>query len=149
MTGVRWHADVLAPEARQAITALSDLPSMGEFYLAGGTALALQFGHRPSVDLDFFTPADRLSAGKRPAFLAQLTSQGKFLTREQSDGTVHGRCRETDVSFLSYPYPLLDETLFWEGLRIAGPRDIGLMKINAIIGRGKLTLQKRGSKRLI
>jgi hypothetical protein len=32
------------------------LPSVDPFFLVGGTALALQMGHRVSIDLDLFTP---------------------------------------------------------------------------------------------
>jgi hypothetical protein len=51
-----WHPEVLPADAHKTLVELSALPVMKQFYLAGGTALALQWGHRISVDLDFFTP---------------------------------------------------------------------------------------------
>ena len=49
--------DVLPKATVRAFKKCSEIPifSQGGWYLAGGTALALQVGHRQSVDLDFFT----------------------------------------------------------------------------------------------
>jgi len=49
---VSLHLDILPPAQRKIWDALSALPS--EFVLYGGTAIALQLGHRQSVDFDFF-----------------------------------------------------------------------------------------------
>lgn len=45
----------LLPDTLRAIKLIAGLPEIKKAYLAGGTALALQLGHRVSVDLDFFT----------------------------------------------------------------------------------------------
>ena len=62
MTGFAPHLDVLLPPQRQLWTELVEIPK--EFVLYGGTAVALRFGYRTSVDFDFFTSrpldADRL-----------------------------------------------------------------------------------------
>ena len=50
-----WHPEVLPAEAHQILAMLAGEPSLASYYLAGGTALALQWGHRTSIDLDFFT----------------------------------------------------------------------------------------------
>src|ERR1035441_5047167 len=47
------HTEALTKEG---LILLPTLPALGPFYLAGGTALALQIGHRVSVDFDFFSP---------------------------------------------------------------------------------------------
>ena len=59
-----WHTDVLPVATKKALTYLSDQVWLkrSRWYLAGGTALALQVGHRNSVDLDFFLPADNFQA---------------------------------------------------------------------------------------
>ena len=50
--------EILPDKTSEAFLYLSKFPILGksEWYLAGGTGLALQVGHRHSVDLDFFTP---------------------------------------------------------------------------------------------
>jgi hypothetical protein len=67
-TRIFWNA--LTSETRRAFEALAQLPVPGDFYLAGGTALALQLGHRISHDLDFFSATNRLlsklNAGLEP-----------------------------------------------------------------------------------
>jgi len=46
---------ILPPAQQAVLERLSGLDEVRSFYLAGGTALALQLGHRRSVDLDFFS----------------------------------------------------------------------------------------------
>ncbi|RIK80268.1 hypothetical protein DCC62_04210 [candidate division KSB1 bacterium] len=46
--------NILRPEQKSDLELLGRIPEIKQFYLAGGTALALQIGHRYSVDLDFF-----------------------------------------------------------------------------------------------
>ena len=47
---------VLSPRTRKNLALVARTPLAGQFYLAGGTAVALHLGHRMSYDLDFFTP---------------------------------------------------------------------------------------------
>jgi len=47
--------ETITKNAKRALEILSKSGIIKNAYLAGGTALALQFGHRISVDLDFFT----------------------------------------------------------------------------------------------
>lgn len=49
------HPASLADEQRGALDRLSRCPELHDFYLAGGTAIALELGHRQSLDLDFFS----------------------------------------------------------------------------------------------
>src|SRR5574338_475124 len=74
------------------------------FYLAGGTALAIHYGHRISVDLAWFTP-EPFQDG---LLLAQaLRNSGLNLEIEQvSPGTLHGSLQDVRVTFLQYQYPM-------------------------------------------
>jgi Nucleotidyl transferase AbiEii toxin, Type IV TA system len=49
------HWQTITAQIREVIQFLGNQDYMAEFYLAGGTALALRQGHRISVDLDFFS----------------------------------------------------------------------------------------------
>ena len=102
------------------------------FYLAGGTALALQLGHRWSEDLDFF------SEHKFDSFslIAGLSKIDEFLVTGQEEGTVHGLMENVKLSFLYYPYSLLEDFQVYRGIKVAGIRDIALMKIMALVQRG-------------
>jgi hypothetical protein len=46
----------IEPRTLELLKSLMTLPSVDPFFLVGGTALALQMGHRVSIDLDLFTP---------------------------------------------------------------------------------------------
>ena len=48
------HLEVISMEMRHLLAAIGQQPFAPHFYLAGGTALSLQIGHRRSVDFDFF-----------------------------------------------------------------------------------------------
>src|SRR5439155_17966505 len=85
-----------------ALAALAATPIAERFYLAGGTALALQLGHRVSVDLDFF----RADSFDPHAEIASLKSPGLTVTRTE-EGTAHVVYRGVRVSLLGFPYPLL------------------------------------------
>lgn len=102
------------------------------FYLAGGTAAALQLGHRQSIDLDFFSPTSF-----EPAELVQLLSGlGELKVVDSSPGTLHVHLNSVRVSFFRYPYPLVDRVVSFRGVDMAGLRDISLMKILAVADRG-------------
>lgn len=102
------------------------------FYLGGGTAVALHLGHRVSEDLDFFTPeADRIEGAH-----AFLTGRGALILKKTA-GSATGAWEGVRVSFLTYPYPLLEEVRLFRGCPVAGLRDLALMKITAIADRGK------------
>ena len=47
---------VLTATQLAVLDGLKPIPEVAEFYLAGGTALALRHGHRRSIDFDFFRP---------------------------------------------------------------------------------------------
>jgi len=100
--------------------------------LAGGTGLALQFGHRLSRDLDFFGNRDfdgvRLADSLAP--VAAVTVLGR------SAGTLHVRLAGSRLSFLKLPRPLLFPGAPYRGIVVADPRDIAVMKVLAVAGRG-------------
>lgn len=102
------------------------------FYLAGGTAAALHLGHRLSHDLDWFSPGT-IDPGE---LVIALEQGGSFKIHAQTGGSLHGDFDGVRVSFLHYPYPLLDEMVSFAGASVASLRDIALMKLSAIAGRG-------------
>ena len=131
---VRLHREALGRSQRLLLPRLAPLARQHGFYLAGGTALALQLGHRRSVDFDWFRedPIDdplRLATGLR-------TPDFRFETDRVEKGTLHGRASGVRVSFLEYGYPLLRPLREVEGLRLASLEDIAAMKLAAVAQRG-------------
>ncbi len=105
-------------------------------YLAGGTAIALRLGHRRSVDLDFFSQeliADPLEV------VGSLARDGiPFTVGSVSRGTLHGAVGSVRVSFLDYPYRLLQPPtpLPDFNCQVASLDDLACMKLSAIVQRG-------------
>ncbi len=92
-----------------------------EFYLAGGTALALQYGHRKSVDLDWFIQNNFSTK----ALLVKLKKHGKFNLLNEEENTIEGYLNEVKLSFMTYPYKLVQKKIkfsnnvFWLDLKIS------------------------------
>ena len=111
-----------------------ELPVKGS-YLAGGTALALQLGHRKSEDLDWFSP-NEFSIEK---IITLLKNIGQYKEVEISKGTFHGLVDGVRVTWLYFPNKLLTEKVIdinFYNLPLAAPEDIGLMKLIAASQRG-------------
>ncbi len=102
---------------------------IADFYLAGGTGLALQLGHRRSRDFDFFSP--RLF---NVHILVKRLCPDRII--QVSEGTVHTVINRIRFSFLYFEAPLIHRAVIWRGIRIADWRDIVAEKFRAISDRG-------------
>lgn len=100
--------------------------------LVGGTALALQYGHRQSVDLDMFGPVQFDSFEIRQV----LNQLGKLTVIKETSNIKIYLLDGIKVDFVNYAYPWIDDAVEEEGIRLASDKDIAAMKINAIEGRG-------------
>lgn len=101
-------------------------------YLAGGTAVALQLGHRLSFDLDFFTP----QKFKVEEVLRKLEKIEGFKIERTARGTILGSLPEVKFSLFYYQYPLIEKSLNYLGIKIASLKDLAATKIGAISSRG-------------
>ena len=122
----------LLPDTLRAIKLISNFPEIKKAYLAGGTALALQLGHRISVDLDFFTQEEF----NETETSTKLASISEFVQEGTAKWTIWGKISQTKFSMFYYKYPLLEPTSSFEGIRLASLADIAAMKIHAIEDRG-------------
>lgn len=106
-----------------------------DFYLAGGTGLALQFGHRDSIDFDFFTQND-FNTSKLFLDLKKIF-KGHSLKKIQDERNTLSILIDEEIrcSFFTYPYALLKRLAHEEYLEIASIEDIACMKLSAITGR--------------
>lgn len=70
LTSPHWHC--VKPALRDVLLQIGQQPFAQRFYLAGGTGLALQLGHRMSEDLDFFSQEDDLNDANRVEIVSAL-----------------------------------------------------------------------------
>jgi hypothetical protein len=92
------HKEILLPTQLRVLEQLGPFTSSRNFYLGGGTTIALQLGHRRSNDLDWFTP-EIIEAPNRLA--ADLQQSGiPFVIEDISPGTLHGNVSSVKTSFL-------------------------------------------------
>lgn len=124
-----WE-DVASDALLQVLEKTAPIAAEHDFYLAGGTALAAQLGHRRSVDLDFF----RTTAFTPESLFDALP---RLEAAQPARNTLNGVIDGVRVQFIGHPYPLLKKPLVSRhGVPLADPVDIGLMKLNAVMSRG-------------
>lgn len=126
------HLETVEYSTLELLRKLQSLPILRDTRLVGGTALALQLGHRKSVDLDFFgtitcEAEELISAIKTVASLIVL-KESPHIHIYLVDGI--------KVDIVNYRYQWLDKPVVDQGIRMAGIKDIAAMKVTAVIGRG-------------
>lgn len=105
------------------------------FYLAGGTSLALHLGHRDSIDFDFFTEED-INTKELFERLRKIFEGHKLLKIQEENNTLTALIDgSVKISFFTHKYKLIDKTISDENLTYASISDIGCMKLSAITGR--------------
>src|SRR5580765_4794472 len=108
------HKDprVIAPGTFSLIQQLQALPELKEFCLLSGTALALQLGHRDSVDIDFFTQKD-LKPQRLGAF---LTTKFNVRLDHEDENTLLTSINNVKVDFIKHSYRNINLPLIEEGI---------------------------------
>lgn len=136
MKEARFKLEVLPAATKKAFQYLSKQAWLGKskWYLAGGTALALQVGHRRSLDLDFFIPDKTFDAD---ALLRNLASND-WHTDVNEPGTIYGKLAGAKISFIAYPFFAPAQPMLSSGhLHMLDKKDIAVMKIVALSQRGR------------
>jgi hypothetical protein len=129
------HLEVLTDKQKKVLSLLGDALKNTDFYLAGGTALALQTGHRMSQDFDWFIP----HLGEIESFFRLLRTAGvEYVVTSTDRETCYLLVENVQVSFLGYDYPLLQTKVLCAeyGIYLAGIDDIAAMKLAAVASRG-------------
>ena len=123
----------IVPHTLELLKQLCQEPYLKDCRLVGGTALALQYGHRESVDLDFFG-----SFGDEKDKMYTVLQQYAEVRKIKDGSNIKiFFLDDVKVDFVNYSiYPWIDDAVEEDGLRLASPKDIAAMKINAIEGRG-------------
>jgi len=128
---------IIPSETKRAFVFLSEQSWLGEggWYLAGGTALALQAGNRKSVDLDFFTTEKDFDKSE---LLDNFIGNNEWVTTLNRKNTIYGELSKAKISFVAYPFFVPKQDFIHYGsIKILQPLDIAVMKIIAISQRGR------------
>ena len=126
------HYETITPATRELLNRLMSDDRLQDFVLVGGTSLALQLGHRLSVDLDLFTDTD-FDAETLKAYLDKTYHfQADFMERSTVKGEIDG----VQIDCIAHCYPWLQPFRMEDSWRLANLEDIAAMKLNAIAGNG-------------
>lgn len=123
----------IQPDTLELLKKLASFQELRNTRLVGGTALALLYGHRQSIDLDFFgqLPQDK------DELVAIANQVGKVVILNRSNFIVQMTIDDVKVDFVDYSrYPWIDEPVACDGFVLASDKDIAALKVNAIMGRG-------------
>jgi predicted nucleotidyltransferase component of viral defense system len=105
-----------------------------EYYLAGGTALALQIGHRKSIDLDYFINGN-IDILKLKNRISEIFKGHEIEFTFEEKNTLWCIIDMVKVSFISRFDALMDGVLTVDNFRLASINDLTAMKLSAICGR--------------
>lgn len=114
------------------LKAIMQMPELQQFNLVGGTSLALQMGHRLSIDLDLFTYEEFDST----RIIQALQPLGSLDILVDKPPFLQVRLDDLKIDFLKFPYPLVQEFIEIEGVRLVSIENIAVMKLLAIARRG-------------
>lgn len=127
------HIEILDDKRKDILPLLSF--TRDNFYLAGGTALAFQIGHRDSVDFDFFTDLDFDIDELFDSFITSFKDH-KIVKTSTAKNTLYILIDDSiKVSFMKYQYPLIEDLIETEYFKIASIEEIACMKFLAITSR--------------
>ena len=124
---------IIAPETFRLIQQLQSIPELKEFYLVGGTALALQLGHRNSIDIDLFS----LNEFDDTGIIELVSKQYSIAEILRRPNTVICLLNNIKTDFIRHNYPILKTPITEEGITFFSKEDIAAMKFHAIIQSGK------------
>jgi hypothetical protein len=124
---------IIDPETFRLIQQIQAIPELSKFYLVGGTSLALQIGHRNSIDIDLFTnepfDTDEVIDLLKDHFAVEVSSKKM--------NSLFTFVNDIKTDFIRHDYALIDAPIHKEGISFLSAPDISAMKLNAIVNSGK------------
>lgn len=125
--------ETVEPGTLSLIYSLQEKEYLQSFILVGGTALALQLGHRISTDIDLFTN-QRFYV---PDLLTSLQLDYTLEIKQQMRHALLSTIESIKTDFVFQPSDMIEEIMIDENVRMASLMEIAAMKIGAITARGK------------
>ncbi|MCU0857440.1 MAG: nucleotidyl transferase AbiEii/AbiGii toxin family protein [Pontiellaceae bacterium] len=129
---MKLHSETVSSGLFDLLQKLMKDKRLQSFALAGGTSLALRFGHRTSIDLDLFT----VTAFDAQETADQMKTSYGMTESETAENTVRGIIDGIKIDLIAHRYSLLSPFVETEGIRMFSCEDIAAMKLNAITNRG-------------
>ncbi len=126
------HKEAIGKDTLELLKTLQKDNMLKDLRLAGGTALALQIGHRTSDDLDLFTQQDF----DTDQLLEYLENSYHFRLEYSARNTLRGIIDNVNLDFIAHQYPLAGNYITVEEIRMLSIEDIAAMKLNALAGDG-------------
>ena len=126
------YLQTVSKKLHRFLSAIQEEDLFKKLRLVGGTGLALQYGHRISVDLDFFGSLEV----ETEEIAERLSQLGQIKTLKKSKNIKIFIVNDIKIDFVNYKYPWIDQPVEESGLSIASDKDIAAMKVAAITGRG-------------
>lgn len=123
---------ILAEKTKKCLMSFKTDSLPGGTYLGGGTAVALQIGHRRSVDVDFFTPSEF----NETQWESKLVSEFGLQVTQKDWQTLIGEIDKVKFSLMGYKYKLIEEPLDLYKIKVAALADLAAMKLEAVLTRG-------------
>lgn len=124
------YKSAIDTELLRILDQLMKVEAFTDLRLVGGTSLALQIGHRQSVDIDLFGSINFEAEEENIDIHENL----EYLKKSKNINILS--INHVKVDIVNYRYPWIAELVKEENYRLASLEDIGAMKLNAITGRG-------------
>lgn len=129
------HHEALTKKGKTVFDVLKGFEFLSKFNLAGGTGLALQIGHRVSVDFDFFSRRE-LDKDLLKRLEGELPEEEAKIIRNDS-GELTILINGVKVTFLHYPFPAVTSTVDLDGVSAYSVKEIAASKAYTIGRRGE------------
>ncbi|MBK7174760.1 MAG: nucleotidyl transferase AbiEii/AbiGii toxin family protein [Bacteroidales bacterium] len=130
------HLEAVEPGTLSLLKELMSLPELNEFALVGGTALALRYGHRSSVDIDLFN-THKFDLVELPVYLAKHFGNRFEHKHQQSGIGIFCFIDDIKVDLIHFPIQPIADLMIEMEIRFYSDADIAAMKVQAILGRAK------------
>jgi len=130
------HIETVEPGTFSLLKKLMELPSLQSFSLVGGTALALKYGHRSSVDLDLFFHEKFDHTGIENELLHEFGADFDYESGHKKFG-IFCNIQNIKVDIVYFPHLPIAPFEQDETIRMYSSADISAMKIQAILGRAQ------------
>ena len=124
---------IIAPHTFQLIQKLQSIPEFSSFVLVGGTSLALQLGHRNSIDIDLFSK----EGFTVDLVVEALQDKHTFESTLLRENTILAVIDNVKTDFIRHNYPYVLPPITEEGITYLSKEDISAMKLHAIVQSGK------------
>lgn len=127
------HTQTIDGSTLELLKSLQQKEYLNDFFLVGGTALALYYGHRKSIDIDLFTN----HAFDASWLVEQIQQDYPIQLHFTSTNTLKGSINNVKVDLIAHRYHYLEEPLVIDDLKILAEIDLIAMKLNAISVSGQ------------